>query len=418
VSIGSACSAPATRGAAVVIVGGGVIGCSIAWHLARGGQSDVLVLERNDLASGATARSAGLVSQGRLHVETLQMIRRTREAIAELEAFSGEPVGFHAVGTIRIAASEEREAELTAMDAMLGEHGVAVERLDAMQVRSMAPAIDASQARRISRVADDGYVDAYRLTQAYAAAARALGVRFRPRTSVAGIAHDGRRVLGVDTDGGRVHADVVVDAAGAWGIGLALGAGVPLGTAPVRSHYWITAPDRAAPPDHPVVYLPDARAYLRPELGGLLIGVQEPQSRTYDARTLPDDIAGFGFSEPDEAWSVLADHAPALRTWIPRLDSLALAHHVEGLSTYTPDGRFLLGAAGGIAGLFVASGCCGTGVSASGGIGDALASVILGRSPSVDLSSFRPDRFGAVDPYDPAFRERCAAARAGKSRRL
>jgi sarcosine oxidase, subunit beta len=404
--------------AAVVVVGGGVIGCSIAWHLALGGETDVLVLERNELGSGATARAAGLVSRGRLHVETLRMVRRTREAIAELEADCGGSVGFHAVGSLRFAASPEREAELAAMDDLLIEHGVVVRQLDAAQACAIAPSIDGTQARRISYVADDGYVDPHRLTQAYGRAARARGVRFRARTAVAGIVHDGRRVLGVDTDGGRVQADVVVDAAGAWGIELALAMGAPLGTAPVRSHYWITAPDPTVPRDHPVVYLPDARTYLRPELGGLLIGVQEPRSATFDARGLPPDIAGFAFTGPDEDWSVLIDHAPALRSWIPRLDELALAHYVAGLSTYTPDGRFLLGAAGGIDGFFVASGCCGTGVSASGGIGEAIADLVLDRPPTVDLASFRPDRFGALDPFDPAFRERCAAARAGKSRRL
>src|SRR5690606_25620777 len=134
----------------------------------------------NDIGSGATARSAGLVSRGRLHVETLRMVRRTREAIAELEATLGEPVGFHRVGNLRIAASEAREAELATMDGLLRDHGIDVRNIDARQARELAPWLDASQARRISHVADDGYVDAYRLASAYASAGRALGVRFRP----------------------------------------------------------------------------------------------------------------------------------------------------------------------------------------------------------------------------------------------
>jgi len=403
--------------AAVVIVGGGILGCSIAWHLARKGQSDVIVLERNDLGSGATSRSAGLVARGRLHAPTMAMVRRTREAMAELESSLGEPVGFRKVGSVRVATSEQRASELDTMNGWLAQSGVAVRGIDAAEARSLVPWLDASGARRIAYVEDDGYVDAYQFASAYARAARALGVRFRARTGVEGLVVANGRVTGVRTAAGDIQAGAVVDAAGAWGIVLAEGAGHALGTAPVRSHYWITATQTDWPREHPIVYLPDARAYARPEVGGLLLGVQEPQSRTYDARGLPADIADFPLTDPDDDFTVLADNAPALRPYIPDLDRLPLAHHITGLSTYTPDGRFLIGRAGPHEGFFVAGGCCGTGVSASGGIGEALASVVLGETPPVDLADFRPDRFGGIDPYGEAFRERCAAARAGKLRR-
>ena len=411
-------NASASESAAVAIVGGGVLGCSIAWHLARAGQANVVVLERNDIGSGATARSAGLVARGRLHRETLQLVRRTREAIAELEAQLGEPVGFRRVGSVRVAASEERAAELATMDALLREHGVEVQNIDARRAGELVPWLDASRGRRISHVEDDGYVDAYQLASAYARAARERGVRIRTRTSVGRIVHEGGRVVGVETDRGRIDADVVIDAAGAWAIGVAGAIGIPMGTAPVRSHYFITAPQPGARRDHPIVYLPDARAYARPEVGGLLLGVQEPQSRTYDARTLPDDIADFPLSSEGDDWSVLLEHAETLKTYIPRLEEMPLAHHITGLSTYTPDGKFILGRAGAMEGFFVAGGCCGTGVSASGGIGESIAELVLGRPPRVDLAPFRPDRFGAIDPYGEEFRERCAAARAGKLRRI
>jgi 4-methylaminobutanoate oxidase (formaldehyde-forming) len=400
--------------ATVVIIGGGVLGCSIAWHLARAGQSDVVVLERNDIGSAATARAAGLVARGRLHVETLRFVARTREAMKELEAENAQPVGFQRVGTLRVAVTEQRAADLEKMDGLLREHGVDARKLDANEARELVPWLEASHARRISYVADDGYIDGYTLADAYAKAARARGVRIHTRTTVTRILHDGERVTGVETDKGRIDCENVVLAGGAWGIPMAASMGVPLGTAPVRSHYWITAAWDGAPRDHPVVYLPDARAYSRPEVGGLLLGVQESSSRSYDARTLPDDIAQFPLSEEGEEWSALVEHADTLRPYMPRLDELPLAHHITGLSTYTPDGRFILGEAGKVRGFFVASGCCGTGVSASGGIGEALASLVLRKTPPVDLSSFDPARFAGIDPYDPAFREKCAAARAGK----
>ena len=409
-------SASSVERAEVVIVGGGVLGCSIAWHLARKGVTDVLVLERNELSSGATSRSAGLVSRGRLHAPTMAMVRRTRNAIAELESILEEDVGFRRVGSVRVARSSSGEDDLIKMDRMLTDSGVELRNINEAEVRELVPWLDASGASRISYVEDDGYVDAYRLTSAYARAARALGVRFRVRAAVDAILQSEGRVTGVQTKAGPVHADAVVNAAGAWAINIADGAGLPMGTAPVRSHYYITAPQADWPRDHPIVYLPDARAYARPEVGGLLIGVQEPLSRTYDARTLPADIADFPLSDASDEWTELSEHAETLRAYIPQLDTLPLAHHITGLSTYTPDGRFLIGQGGALEGFYIAGGCCGTGVSASGGIGAAVASLVMSEPADVDLSDYAPDRFGAIDPYGAAFRERCAAARASKLR--
>ncbi len=409
-------AAPRDR-AAVVVIGAGVLGCSIAWHLAQAGQRDVLVIDRGDLGSGATARSAGLVARGRLHEPTLQLVQRTRAAIAELESALGVGVGFHRVGSVRVATSDERVADLEKMDGLLAKAGVAVSQIDAKEASERVPWLDASTARRISYVEDDGYVDGYQLANAYAAAARASGVRFLTRTPVTEIRCERGRVVGVTAAGQVVAAEAVVDAAGAWAMGLAADAGYSLGAVPVRSHYFITAPQPAWPREHPITYLPDARAYARPEVGGLLLGIQEPQSRTFDGRRLPDDIGELPLSSEADEWSVLEANADTLRPYIPGLDALPLAHHITGLSTYTPDGRFLLGRAGDTLGLYVAAGCCGTGVSASGGIGAALASLVLGEAPPIDLRDFAPGRFGPVDPFSHEFRALCASARAGKLRR-
>lgn len=404
-----------TQRAAVAIIGGGVIGCSIAWHLTRRGLTDIVIVERNDLGSGATARSAGLVARGRLHPPAAAMVRQTREAIDALEQL-GHSVGYQRVGSLRVAVSEPRAQELVNMDAMLAQAGVTVRNPDAAEARALAPFLDTSTALRRSYVEEDGYVDAYRLTSAYAAAARARGVRILTRTAVRAVLHSGGRVLGVDTSAGEIHADCVINAGGAWGIGLAEAVGHPMGAAPTRSHYYITAPLPDVPRDFPLIYLPDARAYARPEVGGVLLGVQEPRSLTFDARTLPDDIRDYPLSDADNEWAELAAQADTLRPFFPQLDAWPLAHHITGLSTYTPDGRFVLGRAGPLAGYFVAGGCCGTGVSCSGGIGEALAALVLGQAPEVDLTDFDAERFGPIDPHSPAFRERCAAARAGKLR--
>lgn len=407
---------PLPRGATVVVIGGGILGCSIAWHLARSGCSDVVVLERNRLATGATARAAGFVTRGRLHAPTLALVRRTREAIEELGEALGDDAGFRRVGSLRVAVTDRSADDLSAMDALLAADGVEVRHLAADDARRLVPWLDAAAARRISYVEDDGYADPYRLTLAYAKAARRLGVRFHENTAVHDLLHDGTRIAGVHTNVGEIRADAVVNAAGAWAIGISDSAGHPMGTAPVRSHYYITAPVQAWPPHFPLVYLPDARAYARSEVGGLLLGVQEPESRTYDARTLPPDIDELAMSDASDEWSVLASHAETLRRYIPALDALPLAHHITGLSTYTPDGRFLIGRAGPFDGFYIAGGCCGNGIAASGGIGACVASLVLGRRTPVDLADFDPERFGVIDSYSEDFRARCAAARAGKLR--
>ena len=400
----------------VAIVGGGMLGASIAWHLARAGHRDVAVFERNALATGATARSAGLVIRGHADETMLRLVQRTFDAIAELETELGETAGFHRVGSIRTAEAPEHLAALEILTNLVSDHGGTVEDIDSVEARRRAPWLDARSARRIVLLPDDGFVDAPTLATAYARAASARGASIRTNCGVESLVIRGGVVRGVVTTQGPVACRHVVLAAGAWAPVLAAQAGFGLATAPVRSHYWFTASDDRFPREHPVVVIPDARAYTRPELGAMLVAVREWQSRGYDARLLPPDIEGFALTD-EEDWDHLLAQADSLRRYYPALDEVPLVRHIAGLSTYTPDGKFLLGPAPGIEGLTVASGCCGSGVTASGGIGEAVANSILGREPAIDLKPFRVDRFGAFDPYEPGFLERCTAARGTKMSR-
>jgi 4-methylaminobutanoate oxidase (formaldehyde-forming) len=206
-----------------------------------------------------------------------------------------------------------------------------------------------------------------------------------------------------------------VDAAGAWAGLFAHAAGVRLPMAPVRSHYWVTGTELNLPRHMPFVILPDANAYLRPDLGGLLIGLREAESLSLDPRTLPGAVGGWALCENGEGWRILMDQADRLRIFLPALDELDFAHFITGLSTYTPDAQFVLGPAPSLGGYIAATGCCGAGIAASGGFGQAVADLIAGRPASYDLGLFRPDRLGPIDPYSPEFRARCAAARSAKS---
>lgn len=400
----------------VVVIGGGVIGTSIAYHLTRGGIQDVIVLDRNELSSGATARSAGCLSHSRSDRSTIRMLSRTRAAIAELEEILGESLDFRQVGCIRSVLSEERERELRVMEGCLQDEGLPVQIIDADEAKELRPWLELAQARRIVHLACDGYIDGARLGIAYARAARMQGAQIRRGISVHEVLAEDGQVRGVVTDRGVIRARWVVNAGGAWGAQVVLPPGASIAAAPTRSHYWITAPDGSGRPQQPNVQLPDMRAYLRSEVGGMLVGLQEPRSRTYDPQDLVADMGEMTLTEEEHDLDLLLEQATALSAVIPDVNRWGFAHHIVGLSMYTPDGKFLLGQTANVAGLIVAGGCCGSGVAASGGFGQSVAELIAGLPVSIDLSLYDPDRFGATDPSSDAFRQRCAAARSGKSR--
>ena len=402
--------------AAVVIVGGGVIGSSIAYHLCVAGVTDVLVLERNELSSGATARSAGLLSHARSDRNVTRMISRTRRTIGELEERIGEPLDFRHVGVIRAVHSSEREQEMLAMEACLVAEGIEPEPIDRHVARSLCPWLDLAEASRIIFVPSDGYIDGARLGTAYARAARTLGARMRRGVDVTGaIIQDGMPV-GVDTSLGAIRCGTLVQACGAWSVQFAETVGFAFPAAPTRSHYWMTAPDGNGAPERPNVQLPDFRAYFRSEVGGLLVGLQEPRSRTYDPQEIGSDMEEAPLYEEGNDMELLLAQAGALRPAVPQVDEWRFAHHIAGLSMYTPDGKFVLGRVESVPNFLVAGGCCGSGVAASGGIGHTIAALATGGEPEIDLGPFRAGRFGSVDPRSETFRERCSAARSGKSR--
>jgi sarcosine oxidase, subunit beta len=277
------------------------------------------------------------------------------------------------------------------------------------------PWLAATEDDRLLLIPDDAYIDPFALADAYARAARRRHVEIVFGTDVREIVVAGGRVQGIVHARGRIDAGCVVLAGGAWANRLAVAIGCPLPMAQVRSQYWITDADPLFPRRQPMVMLPDARAYTRPELGALLFGLRDASAATADPRALPDDASGWAFDEDPDGWESLAAGAPAFAGFCPALDHMPIRHYVAGCSTYTPDGKFVLGAAGEPAGLLVASGCCGAGIAASGGIGAAIAERALAAPAAFDLSPFRPDRFGPIDPLEPVFRARCAAARTGKN---
>ena len=406
----------ARTNADVVVIGGGILGASIAWHLARAGITDTVVVERNEVASGATAYTAGLISLARTSRDALAMVRCTLDAVTELEASLGHSVGFRRTGTMRVAETGETSEGLENMDRQLSSTGIESRIIDGESAREMVPWLDPAAARSVLHIAEDGYVDGHMLTSAYMRAARNAGATLWTQTSAFSVVRSGERIVGVETTRGRIGCKWLVGAAGTWAGDVLRWFGVELGATPLRSHYWLSAPVEPRWRDIPVVSLPDACTYLRREGAGLLVGIQESVSRAFDARRLPADMSELTLTG-EEDWELLANHAPRIRRCFPDFDELRYAHHIAGLTTYTPDGELLLGTFPGVEGLFLAGGCCGKGVSVSGGVGRIVADRILGNSALVDLDRLRPERFGTDEPHSEAFVARCVDARANKGRR-
>lgn len=397
-----------------IIIGGGALGLSLAFNLASDGREKILVLERNELASAASSKAAGLILQATTKSSNTPLAKLTIDTIPQLEEELGESVGFHAVGSLRVAASATRTDELLEMERDAASHGIPFQHPSPKDLRSCVPWLDSSTAHRLTFFPTDGYVDPYLLSTAYGRAARRLGVEIRQRTAAVDLLLDRGRVIGVRTRSDEIHGGTVTDAAGAWASVVSARAAYPLPFAPTRSHYWITAPDSDFGGDFPVTMLPDAKAYMRPEVGGMLVGVQEPNSPTFDARELPDDIDTSSPTPGEEHWDVIAGAMAGISRFFPGFPHAQFSAYVSGLSGYTPDGHMLLGAVPGISGFFTASGCCGNGIALSAGVGSALSALVRSSKPKFDIARFDPGRFGPVDPFSREFRDRCAAARASK----
>lgn len=399
----------------VVVIGGGIWGAATAEALRRHHGVGVAVLERRALSAATTSYGAALMPRARSTVTLRAMVRETYASIAHMEAALGEDLALHRNGALHVAVADGTKAALRAQVEAARAEGDHVDWLDADAARAKVPWLAADPAWSFAFFPDDGFIDPYLLGSAYARAAKAAGAGVHQGVTVTGLSRDGDRVTGVETDRGAIACATVVCAAGPWSglVGLWAGARLPL--APVRSHYWITAPDETRfPRDQAMVFAPDGRFYSRPEVGGLLYGFRDRVCVAADPRVYPPDPRGFAFGHDDAGWDSLAEGLERFRPFWEGLGAEPVAHYISAASAYTPDGQFVIGPWPGIEGFVAVTGCSGAGIATSGGVGRAAAALAVGTEAPWDLSAFRPDRFGAVDPVDPAFLQRCADARANK----
>lgn len=368
--------------ARVVIVGGGVVGCSVAYHLTKIGWSEVVLLERQQLTSGTTWHAAGLVGQLRGSQNMTRLAKYTAELYRGLEAETGQATGFKQNGSISIATNSERFTELKRNASMAKVFQLRVDVIGREEVKARYPLITVDDVLGAVHIPSDGQANPVDVTQALAKGARMGGAQIFEHTTVTRILHDGATVTGVDTTHGTIKADFVVLCAGMWTRELAASVGVRVPLHACEHFYLVTEPLAAAVRDLPVLRDYDACAYYKEDAGKILLGAFEPHAKPWGMDGIPE---GFCFDElpPD-----VEHFAPILELAMRRMPILretGIQTFFCGPESFTPDVRYHLGEAPELRNCFVAAGLNSIGIQSAGGIGKVLAAWMRDGHPPLDL---------------------------------
>lgn len=398
----------------ILIIGGGILGLSIASYIQRQGQCRVTLLEAGNPGEGTTSQAAALLTRARKRLDDCRMVNETHQALERLQQQQDNHFAqLH--GCVHIAVSAEQSALLHDFQQNARSLGVEASWKNAGEVRELVPWLSIPDDALGVWFPHDGHADPYLFAQLYLQDAREAGVRVRSRSRVTEIHHADDQVTGVTLDSGEhIGCDVLVLAAGPWSTVLADSLGVALAMAPVRSHYWISSAQPTIQRDQPMAIYPAANAYFRPEGQSLLFGVRDSQICVADPNTLPDDIHAYAFENDPQGWLALEENWEALIQGCPMLEQAELGHYLSGVSSYTPDALPLIGWAQTYSNLMLATGCSGAGIAWSGGIGRLVSELVHGLEPFVDPAPFDPARFPDADPMNPEFRTACAQSRMNK----
>lgn len=377
--------------ARVVIVGGGVIGTSVAYHLTKLGWTDVLLLEQGTLSCGTTWHAAGLVGPLRASESGTRLVQYSAELYASLEEETGLATGYRNVGGVIVARTEDRMVQLRRTAANAVAYDMPCELVSPERAQELWPPMQVDDLLGAIWLPGDGKVNPSDLTQSLAKGARQGGARIAERVRVTGFTTEAGRVTGVRTDQGDVEAEVVVNCAGQWAKALGDLAGVTVPLHSAEHFYVVTEAVPGTHPDLPIMRDPDGWTYFKEEVGGLVVGGFEPEAKPWRS---PDDLPyPFEFQLLDEDWdhfSILMDEALVR---IPALAETGIRKFYNGPESFTPDNQFLLGEAPGLRGYFVGAGFNSVGIASAGGAGRALAEWIVAGEPQDDLVGVDVRRF-------------------------
>jgi 4-methylaminobutanoate oxidase (formaldehyde-forming) len=376
--------------ARAVVIGGGVIGCSILYHLAKQGWTDSVLVEQYQLTHGSTWHSAGLVGQLRSSISLTRMMQYSVGLYAELEALTGNDPGWHQLGGLRLASSEPRHEELRRQASWAKTFGLPMEIVSAREAQELFPPMSTDGVVAAAFIPDDGYLDPSQLTFSLAAAARTLGAQIELRTTVTGIETRDGRVVAVETDQGRIECEVVVNAAGMYAPQVARLVGVSVPVIPYGHQYLVTERFEPALEPLPTLRDPDNLIYFRTEVGGLVMGGYERTPAPWALDGIPP---GFEAKLLPEEWERMEQlFANAIRR-VPAMESAEVKMFFNGPEAFTPDADFLLGETD-VRGFWIAAGGCAHGLAGAGGIGKVMGEWIVDGQPEWDVWPLHLRRFG------------------------
>ena len=379
--------------AQIVVIGGGIIGCSTAYHLARDHKAGVLLLEQGKLTSGSTWHAAGLVGQLRSSASITQVLKYSVDLYKRLDAETGLETGWRMTGCLRLACNQDRWIEYRRLATTARSFGMEMHLLSPDEVKAMWPLMRVDDLVGATFLPTDGQASPSDITQSLAKGARMHGVRIVEGVRVTGFVMEGSRITHVETTQGRIACDKVVNCAGQWArqVGAMAGVNVPL--QPVKHQYIITEAIEGITSNTPTVRDPDRRTYFKEEVGGLALGGYEPDPIAWTTGDVPND---FQFQLFEDDWDHFEQHLVNSIHRIPALERTGVKQMINGPESFTPDGNFILGAAPECANMYVGAGFNAFGIASGGGAGWVLAEWAMKGEAPLDLWSVDIRRFSGL----------------------
>jgi len=377
--------------AKAVVIGGGIVGCSTAYHLGKLGWTDTVLVERHKLTSGTTFHAAGLVGQLRSNANITQLLGNSVKLYNSLEAETGLATGWKMNGGLRLACNAERWTEVKRQATTAHSFGLEMHLLTAGEAQALWPLMTVDDVVGAAFLPTDGQANPADITQALAKGARQQGVRIFEDTAVLSIEVADGRVTAVVTDKGRIACEKVVCCAGQWSRALAATVGVNVPLVSVEHQYMVTEPIAGVPSKLPTLRDPDRLTYYKEEVGGLVMGGYEPNPIAWAVDGIPE---GFHYSLLDSNFDHFEQLMELALGRVPALETAGVRELINGPESFTPDGNFILGEAPELKNFFVGAGFNAFGIAAGGGAGQALAEWMQAGEPPYDLWPVDIRRFG------------------------
>ena len=368
--------------AQIVVIGGGIIGCSTAYHLARDHKADVILLEQGQITSGSTWHAAGLVGQLRASASITKVLKYSVDLYKGLAAETGLDTGWKMTGCLRLATNADRWTEYRRLATTARSFGMEMHLVSPDEVKRMWPLMDTSDLVGASWLPTDGQASPSDITQSLAKGARMHGAKLHEGVTVTGFAIDGRRITAVHTTQGTITCEKVVNCGGMWAreIGAMAGINVPL--QPVKHQYIITEKIDGLSPDAPTLRDPDRRTYFKEEVGGLVMGGYEPNPQGWVTGDIPKN---WEFRLFDDDYDHFSQHLEQAIARVPALENTGVKQMINGAESFTPDGNFILGPAPECANMYVGAGFNAFGIASGGGAGWVLAEWVMRDEAPLDL---------------------------------